>query len=244
MKPSHIRYRFQLPAGTETAFDLHLDETTAELHKTAHENPPDWAKLEFNQCRNCPLKPDAHPLCPVAHSLLDIVPQFEGLVSYDQLTVVVETESRTVTARTDAQTALSSLIGLVMASSGCPHTRFFRPMARFHLPLASEQETTHRAVTNWLLAQHFKQRRGEPADTGLDGLVAVYEQLQTVNAALTARLRAAGRTDSTLNAVVLLDLFAMIVPAAIDDSLAQIQGLLEPFLDQSVAAANEHTCLA
>ena len=237
MKPGQIRYRFRLPSNQESVFDLTIDENTAELEKPVPDKAPDWARLEFNQCSNCPLKPADHPLCPVAHSLLDVVPQFEGLVSYDQLTVTVETETRTVTSKTDAQAGLSSMIGLIMASSGCPHTRFFRPMARFHLPLANEQETTHRAVTNWLLAQFFKHQDAPNASANLDGLIGVYEQLQTVNAALTNRLRAAGRTDSTLNAVVLLDLFAMIVPAAIDESLAELHALLAPFLDAEQPAS-------
>lgn len=231
-----IRYRFLLPTGGETVFTLSLDDVTAELQKRDVASPPPWAALEFNQCSNCPLKPDEHPLCPVAHSLIDVVPQFENLVSYDRLTVEVQTEERTVSAKTDVQAALSSLIGVVMASSGCPHTRFFRPMARFHLPLANEQETVYRSLTTWLLAQHFRRADGHDTDVGLDGLAAVYSQLQVVNAALTQRLRSAGKTDSTLNAVVLLDLFAMIVPAAIDDSLDELRALLAPFLDLAMDA--------
>ena len=229
-----IRYRFLLPTGGETVFTLSLDEVSAELQKKDVASPPPWAALEFSQCSNCPLKPDEHPLCPVAHSLIDVVPQFENLVSYDRLTVEVQTEDRTVTAKTDVQAALSSLIGLVMASSGCPHTRFFRPMARFHLPVANEQETVYRSINTWLLVQHFRQADGQHTEQGLDGLAAIYSQLQIVNAALTQRLRSAGKTDSTLNAVVLLDLFAMIVPAAIDDSLDELRALLAPFLDAPV----------
>ena len=228
----HIRYRFVLPNAEDAVFDLALDEATGQLAKPDIETPPPWSELEFRQCPNCPLSADQSPLCPVAHSLIDVVPRFEPLVSYDQLQVIVETEDRTVTARRDVQAALSSMIGLIMASSGCPHTSFFRPMARFHLPLANEKETTHRAVTHWLLAQYL-QGKGVAGPDVFDGLIGVYERLQVVNAALTRRLRAAGRTDSTLNAVVLLDLFAMLVPAAIDDALGELTTLLDAFLDAS-----------
>lgn len=230
MSQCHIRYRFVLPGNEDAVFDLRLDDATGRLELPPVNSPPPWAALEFRQCANCPLNPDDSPLCPVAHSLVDVVPRFEPLVSYDQLTVIVETEDRTISARRDVQGALSSMIGLIMASSGCPHTSFFRPMARFHLPLSNEKETTHRVVSNWLLAQHLSgQNKTEEAP--FEGLVRVYEQLQVVNAALTKRLSAAGRTDSTLNAVVLLDLFALLVPAAIDDSLAELTTLLTDFAD-------------
>lgn len=225
-----IRYRFELPAGEAATFDLTLDDDSAELERRPLDDPPKWARLSFHQCDNCPLNEADDPLCPVAHSLIDVVPKFEHLVSYQQLKVVIETEERTVSANVDVQAALSSMMGLIMATSGCPHTTFFRPLARFHLPLASELETIHRVANNWLLVQHHRRAQGLPADNTFDGLLAVYQELQVVNAAMTRRLRAAGRTDSTLNAVVLLDLFAMIVPAAVEDSLADIVALLEPYL--------------
>ena len=228
----HIRYRFVLPSADDAVFDLALDESTGQLAKPDVETAPPWSELAFRQCPNCPLNANESPLCPVAHSLIDVVPRFEPLVSYDQLQVIVETEDRTVTARRDVQAALSSMIGLIMASSGCPHTSFFRPMARFHLPLANEKETTHRALTNWLLAQYL-QGKGVQGPGVFDGLIGVYERLQVVNAALTRRLRAAGRTDSTLNAVVLLDLFAMLVPAGIEDATGELTTLLDDFLAAS-----------
>jgi hypothetical protein len=229
----NIRYRFELPDGDAATFDLALDDNSAELRRRRLDEPPKWTQLSFHQCDNCPLSEADDPLCPVAHSLVDVVPKFEHLVSYQQLKVVVETEERTVSANVDVQAALSSMMGLIMATSGCPHTTFFRPLARFHLPLASELETIHRVASNWLLVQHHRRLQGHGVEESFDGLLKVYQELQVVNAAMTRRLRAAGRTDSTLNAVVLLDLFAMIVPAAIEDSLADIVALLEPYLAES-----------
>ena len=58
-------------------------------------------------------------------------------------------------------------------------------------------------------------------------------------AALIALGRAAGKTDSTLNAVVLLDLFAIIVPAAVDDRLQDIRTMLAPYIEGLRALAAE-----
>ncbi len=234
-----VTYLFRLPDGEQARFDLALDSETFELRKSPLAEPPAWAELQFQQCGNCPLSAQSHRLCPVAHSLVDVVPRFEHLVSYDRLTVEVRTADRTVIAKTDVQQALSSLMGLIMASSGCPHTSFFRPMARFHLPLANEAETTFRSVSTYLLAQFLLRASGHRVDEGVNGLHTVYENMQVVNAAMAKRLRAAGRTDSTLNAVVLLDLFAIIVPAALEDSLAEIRPLLAPYLRQLAAADDD-----
>ena len=64
-------------------------------------------------------------------------------------------------------------------------------MARFHLPLANEQETIFRSVSTYLLSQYFQVKEGKQADMELSGLVDIYRQLQTINTALAARVRAA-----------------------------------------------------
>ena len=195
MSTSVIRYRFRPPSGDETRFDLRLDDRTAELHKPDVPDPPEWARLEFRQCPNCPLKPDEHPLCPVAHSLIDVVPRFEDLVSFSRLTVRVETEARTISASTDLQAALSSMMGLIMASSGCPRTLF--PADGALSPAARRRGRDRPPRGEQLVA-----RTAFPADwwrqglSSLDGLVDAHST-QVVNAGLTSRLRAASvRTDA------------------------------------------------
>jgi len=83
-------------------------------------------------------------------SLVDLVTRCEELVSYDQIDVRVVTDEWTITQR-----AISALMGLIMATSGCPKTAYLKPMARFHLPLASEDEAVYRVTSMYLLAQYF-----------------------------------------------------------------------------------------
>jgi len=45
------------------------------------------------------------------------------VVSYDQIRVTVETDERSITSTLSAQQAVASLMGLLMAASGCPFTR-------------------------------------------------------------------------------------------------------------------------
>jgi len=154
----------------------------------------------------------------------------DKLNSYDRIVVDVELRGRRIIQETTAQRALSSLLGLVMATSDCPHMAFLRPMARFHLPMASEEETEYRAVSMYLLAQYFLHREGHTVDLTLDGLTKIYQELQRVNMALADRIRAASHQDTAGNAIVLLDVFAKVVPYSIEDAMQEFQHLFDPYL--------------
>jgi len=223
--PIPIRYRFRLEGRAEEIVDLALDRETLALVGADAAEAPEWTALEFRQCRNCPLSAAEHPRCPLAVALVRVVGLFRDVVSHDALQLEVETEERTVIQQTTAQRGLSSLMGLVMAASGCPHTTWFRPMARFHLPLASHEETVFRAAGTYLLAQYYRHRSGQAADLELDGLKAVYEAMAVVNEGIVDRLRAAIEKDSAVNAVVLLDVHARMLPYAIEESLEELRPL-------------------
>jgi hypothetical protein len=107
---------------------------------------------------------------------------------------------------------------------------FFKPMARFHLPLATDEETAYRAVSMYLLAQYFvRQMQGE-GDFDLNGLRDIYKNTQLINRSIADRLRAATEADSSVNAVVALDMFAKGVVYFIDESLEDIRYLFAPYL--------------
>ncbi len=225
MTPVRIRYRFVLPDGSRESFDLFFDANTFQILNPHPAPLPFWTELAFNQCENCPLKAADHPHCPVAVQLVAVVERLERLVSYDQVRVDVHTVERVVSQETTAQQALSSLLGLIMASSGCPRTEFLRPMARFHLPLASEHETIFRAAASYALAQMLQMASGGQPDAAFQGLKAAYEELHKVNRGIAKRISAAARNDPARNAVVLLDAYTTLLPNAIDQSLAEMRPL-------------------
>ena len=141
-----LTYRFTFPDSQERVFELEMDRDTAELAQPEVREPPPWTALTFNQCAGCPFKPSDRPHCPAALQLAGVIEGFTDLVSYDKVRVSVESEERQVVATLPAQQALASLMGLIMASSGCPNTAVVRPMARFHLPFSSESETAYRVA--------------------------------------------------------------------------------------------------
>ena len=218
-----LKYRFTLPDSRERVFELQLDRDTAELTSQPPSDPPAWTELGFNQCNGCPFEASKVKHCPAALHLAGVIDGFTDLVSFDTVRVTVESEERSVSATLSAQQALSSLMGLIMASSGCPRTAVFRPMARFHLPFSNESETAYRVAAMYLVAQHFVARDGGKPDLALDDLESVYRGMHAVNRGMAQRLRAASRQDAIVNAIVLLDVYSSLVPAAIHDILEEIK---------------------
>lgn len=233
MSKVDLTYRFTFPDSRERVFPLQMDRDTAELSPSTDPQPPPWTQLEFNKCIGCPLDAAKVSHCPAAVHLSGVIDGFTDLVSYDKVQVTVESEERSVVATLSAQQALASLMGLIMASSGCPRTAVFRPMARFHLPFSSESETAYRVAAMYLLAQHFIARDGGKPDLELNELERVYRGVHAVNRGMGQRLRAASRQDAIVNAIVLLDVYSSLVPAAIHDILDEIKPAFAALLSDS-----------
>ena len=130
-------YGFILPENREEAFEVHLDEHTLNPVDKVPGLLPDWTRLDFRQCPNCPLTLEEHPHCPLSVRLVKRVTKIEDIVSHESLRVEARTPARTMVKEVTAQEGVSSLMGLIMATSGCLRTALFKPMARFHLPMAN-----------------------------------------------------------------------------------------------------------
>ncbi|HUU40580.1 MAG TPA: hypothetical protein VMW42_06555 [Desulfatiglandales bacterium] len=233
MKTFNIHYRFTFPDGRQEVYDVKLDARSLDLIDNVPEILPYWANLDFHRCPICPLNIQTHPHCPLSISLAGLVASFKNILSYDKIHVDVVTPERIVSMDTSTQRGISSLMGLIIATSGCPHTSFFKPMARFHLPLGTEKETIYRASSMYLLAQYYLRKQGKTADLELNDLKEIYDNIHTVNLAIAERLRAASDEDSSVNALILLDIFAQALPYAIEDSLEEIRYFFGPFLKKN-----------
>jgi hypothetical protein len=222
--PQHIGYRFDLPDGTQKCVDFSFDAVDFRLANTPPAAAPFWTDLTFNQCANCPLNPEEHRHCPAALQMAAAIEPLEALASFDRVGVTVTQEERTIYAQTTAQQAMSSVLGLIMATAGCPWTDRFRPMARFHLPFATEGETVYRSVSMFLLARELGSANHAP---GFAALEQLYENLHVVNRDMSRRLGAATRTDPAQNAMALLDAYTTLLPAALDSSLEELKPLFD-----------------
>lgn len=221
-----IEYRLDAD-GEQHCYRLSLDKTTARLLNPTPSDPPEWTRLGFCQCSNCPLSSPAVSHCPLALHIAQVIDDWGHTLSYQQVRFEVITAERTMRGEATAQKLLCALLGLVMATSGCPHMDFFRPLARFHLPLASTEETAFRAASAYLLRQHYRGDDGASPAHHFDGLIEIYEAVQEVNQGLAKRIACASCEDAPLNAVVLLDLFARMVPFLARSELEQLRPLFE-----------------
>jgi hypothetical protein len=195
---------------------------------------PSWTKLDFHKCPHCLLNIQDHPYCPVAIHLMKVLAICKDMFSYERIRVEIITNERTVSKETSAQKGISSLMGLIIATSGCPYTNFLKPMARFHLPLANIEETVCRAVSMYLLAQYFLQKQGKKADFDLEGLKKIYSDVKLINVTMAERLRTIIDEDAAVNALTILDNFAHVLPFVIEESLEDTRYLFAPYLDQPV----------
>lgn len=225
-----ISYRFLLEDGKSETFDLELDHSSLTLVDNIPEELPNWTELGFHQCSRCQFTPEEQPFCPAAANLVELVDGFARVLSHEWISNEVVTAERTYSQQVPAQRGVSSLMGLIMATSGCPLTSFFRPMARFHVPWPSQDETTYRATSMYLLAQYFRKLEGLDADLELDGLSRIYEDVRNVNRSFAERLRAASYEDSAINALVVLDTQALTMPWSIESSLEELRPGFEPYL--------------
>lgn len=232
MEPIRYQYKFEFAKGRIETFDLLLTGDKLEPLAKLPEQLPEWTRLEFNKCSNCPLHPVEASHCPLAVRLLPIVDRMGNVVSIDEVNVKVTLDDRTVTRSATAQEGLSSLLGVVISTSGCPHTAFFKPMARFHLPFANTEETFYRAASMYMLGQYFRWQNGMAPDLELEGLLQFYREVEKVNKGLSDRLRAERREDGAVNAVVLLDMFAKSMQMTIKETLDDLAPLFRPYLLQ------------
>lgn len=222
-----IRYDFSLPDETVKTFIVDVDGKSIRSNIKYQLSSPDWCKLEFHQCPHCPMKAEEAEFCPLAQDLVEIVDDFGKILSFEEVKVRVTTSERTVLKRTDAQVGLSSLMGLYIAVSSCPLTDFFKPMARFHLPFATFDETLWRAASTYLLSQYFNHHEGADVDMTMAGLSQIYKDVQKLNNAVASRLKASCDKDSPINALVSLDMFAQCFPLVIEDALTDIEYLFK-----------------
>lgn len=215
-------YQFKFDDGTSRGFKARLDSETGTLVDDMKGESPDWTRLEVHQCSHCPYNTKEMTHCPVAQSVARVAEAYKGELSYRSTTVFVKTENRFYGKKTDLQTGLQSLFGLVMGASKCSHMNVFKPMARYHLPFSTFEETVVRVLGKYLIAQFLKNKNGEKPDLDLHQLLERYAQVSIVNRFMIQRIRSISKGDADKNALVILDGFASLLPMELQGGFEQI----------------------
>ena len=207
-----ISYFFRLESGVEYRFDVDLARPTASGHL------PDWTLLENDKCAHCPLAAAPGARCPAAADLVPVLKQFSALASIDNVEVRVVREQYEARKNTDTQTALSALMGLILATSACPILSRMRPLANTHQPFSTDTEMVYR-----LASMHLFECFLEGKTPDLRELSGFFADLDTLNAAFAARIKRATERDASVNALVVLHARSMVASMSLEKKLDEIR---------------------
>lgn len=225
-------YHFKIANGEEINYRIDLDLKTLAFKPSKPIPPEPWMELDHHICDDCPLQAQGIAQCPVAVNLGDLVKGFGAFDSFQVSDVEVHTAERSISRKEVAvQQGLSSILGIVMVTSNCPDLDYLRPMVRLHLPFSSIEETTIRATSMYLLAQFTRARNDQEPDWSMRGLTSIYQRIDHINRRMVKRLQSASDKDASLNAVVILDTFAQMVPLSVEGTLkGDLEHLFWPYL--------------
>lgn len=221
MNDGVVRYIFQLK-GREVVFDVETEQHGVE----SREDFPDWARLEHKQCACCPLKTSDCKYCPVATRMHGLLEAFTQDKSTERVQVTVEASERNYYNDCDLQVGINSLMGLMMATSGCPVLQELGAMASFHIPFCSTRETLHRTVGSYLTKQYFVQLEGGEPDWELKQLKELYGILEGLNQDFSKRIQDSSSSDAVSNAVIMFFATSVVVASSLDQQLQRHQGFL------------------
>ena len=234
MNHEEIVYSFKLETAEIKQVHISLEQNTLNLvHPIPLKNLPAWTHLDFNQCPNCPLKHRLH--CPIAANISVLASSFTQYPSYQKYEVHVQMNSRSCVETTDVQSALSSILGIYMVTSGCPVMDKLRPMVYFHLPFATPLETQYRAITMYLVAQYLRNKQGKKPDWDLKGFIKMYAEIQKVNFAFSKRLSEIDENATNKCALIILDDIASLIHLnfQINEEIpAELESIFQHFLDE------------
>ena len=229
-----FRYTFEFPESTKKNLEvqLTLDPETLNHIRSITEPYPEWTKLEHHQCDHCPLDSEKDPYCPAALSLYELGLSFSDFKSYEKTRITIESQERTISKDDTVQKGLRSLMGLYMSTSGCPHLGKFKPMSRFHLGMATVEETQYRVFGMYMLAQYILKEENQDYEFSLDGLKKIYMDVHKVNKTLAERVGTYWKEDSNLNSLVLLAVLGHGVQFEIDSHVEEVKQWFKDYLKE------------
>ncbi len=223
-----VDYQLESSNGKLLSYGIDIHRDTLVSRCSSAEAAPDWARMDHVRCHNCTL-PDEE-FCPIAARLAPAIQRFSPMVSHDRVIATVITPERSYVKEVDAQEAIRSLLGLIMATSGCPSMKPFRYMARYHLPFASLEETIGRIVSTCLLAQLFTHPQTD-ADTPtqlpftIREVENLYQTMQQLNENMSKRLRDSTKAESAVNAIIILSAYSALIPMVLDKEMRKLHRL-------------------
>lgn len=205
--PHHYIYEINFENGNRYRREMVIDRIDGKLIE--EESIPDelkeFALLDFCKCEHCPYSSNDFKYCPVFQNIANVISEFKNNDPHEIIEAKVFIENKTVVMKGELQVALTSLIGLLMASSECEYFDFLKPMVKTHQPFSSYEETLIRVVSLYFLDRFL---RGHTLDWDIKELKKEYQSLEKVNAGILARIKSIrGGVEVEREAVLILDSF-------------------------------------
>ncbi len=219
-----IRYHFELEQRKKVGFQVDLGKRGKEDRSI--KGHASWTLLKHERCTICPLDLNRNEYCPPAVDLENVLGEFAEISSCSEVNATVVTPDRTFQKKCDAQVALNSLVGLIMAGSACPILSRLRSQTQFHLPFASIPETLYRTVGDYLIKQYLIKMDGGSPDFELKGLESLYRDLAELNRCFLLRIGDIAKRDAALNVLANLSCLSTVVQMSITDRLKEFSSLI------------------
>ncbi|MCG8571855.1 MAG: hypothetical protein MJB14_17100 [Spirochaetes bacterium] len=220
-----IEYIFDLKNRDSLSFTVLLDKNNITAIPPENSQDCEWTRLGFHQCEICPLETENVANCPIAYNISGLAEKFNEIYSTETAKITVNVEERTYLKNDSVQQGLRSILGIYLATSGCPHMQILKPMARFHLPFASMEETIYRHVGNYLISQYYQFLEGKKPDINLDELIILNENVDKVNHGICRRIEKINEADANKNALIILNAIGMMLDMELKSKLDSLKYL-------------------
>lgn len=216
-----FHYHFYFTDDNEKSVSLVVDKNSLSLLEPTPKYFPEWARMINFKCPHCPLNEKEYEYCPLALNIQLILDQFNDKKSFELVKVYVETNLRNYEKKTSLQQGVSSLLGIMMVISGCPHMGKLKPLLYFHLPFASVEETKVRALSLYLLAQYVKMIKKENPDWEMNKLKQIYEDVIILNRHVSKKIVNLATKDASINSLIILNNFAEFVTIVLGEKTVE-----------------------
>lgn len=225
-------YTFVFNDGKEKKFEILLDKQTLNIISTKQNSSAEWARRYNFNCANELCNTMNEEYCPVAVNIDNIIQFFSDINSYETVKIYAEVDERTYFKETSVQKGVSSLMGIIMPTSGCPVLAKLKPLTRFHLPFASIEETEFRVIGMYLFVQYMIMQRGGTPDWEMKKLKKIYEDILKINKTISEKVANLENKDASINAIVALDNFAQFISSSLEyNDLSDFEDIFKEWLE-------------
>lgn len=220
---------------TSIDFSDYLTENRVEPY-------PDWIRLDYCKCTNCPMNSELHENCPAAMAIIPLVKVGAELSSIEEIMIRVGHGDYVVEKEGIAQDLLSSLMAYILFNSACPILGGLRRMHLFTPPFPAFEVVLYHALAHELVGRYYFSKLNDEKSIDIGQIHRDMnwrgEGIKMVIRAFVERFPKSdsGRNDGMHNAAVLIHSTVNLVSLNLDNLLEK----LSPYFDETGNHVSSH----